>query len=292
MTTNTNTEALRHLQTLGFSEYEAKAYLGLLQNSPMTGYQLAKSSGIPRPNIYPVLDRLQQRGAVLRIEVEKGGVEYSALPASEMLARLARGLESDLAGAREALKEVKPALPAEYVWNIQGYSNVEGRARALVDGAKRTLLAGVWAEESSRLSSAFAAAQARGVATAILCIQGCADECGNCRGHVYRYQLSGAGAARWLIAAADDRELLVGQVLPNGDAVAVVTRHEALVAVGSGYLRNSIAVAEIVRSIGPRLRDLVDEKTLETLQGAWLATGGVPLLDHFLSAANRGIEPS
>ena len=33
------------LERLGFSNYEARAYLALLRNTPITGYQLSKLSG-------------------------------------------------------------------------------------------------------------------------------------------------------------------------------------------------------------------------------------------------------
>lgn len=33
---------------IGFTEYEAKAYIALLRLGPATGYQIAKESGVPR----------------------------------------------------------------------------------------------------------------------------------------------------------------------------------------------------------------------------------------------------
>lgn len=35
------------LKNLNFTEYESKAYLALLQESPLTGYAVAKKSGVP-----------------------------------------------------------------------------------------------------------------------------------------------------------------------------------------------------------------------------------------------------
>ncbi len=276
-------QSLEHLQALGFSEYEGRAYVALLQAGALTGYQLARASGIPRPNIYPVLDRLHERGAVVRVQV-KGGVKYSALPSEEMLSRLSRNVQSHLEEARLALRQVTAAAPSEYVWNVQGYDSVMARAEALVDGARQRLLVGVWAQESRRLSAAFARAQARDVEPTTLCIQGCPDECGGCRGRIYRYPLAGGAETRWLVAAADDAELLVGQVFADGGATAAVTRLEVLVAVGTHYLRNTIAAAEIVRSLGPRLAELVDAQALEALQGAGLATSGESWLQRIRTA--------
>ena len=47
------------LQKLGFGEYEARAYVALLQNRPLNGYELAKASGLPRANVYSVLQKLE-----------------------------------------------------------------------------------------------------------------------------------------------------------------------------------------------------------------------------------------
>src|SRR5262245_66664186 len=62
----TMTDAAALLQELGFSEYEARAYVALLQRSPLNGYELAKASGLPRANGYSVLRTLEDRGAGVR----------------------------------------------------------------------------------------------------------------------------------------------------------------------------------------------------------------------------------
>lgn len=275
------------LQSLGFSEYEAKAYVTLLQRGSLTGYQLAKASGVPRPNVYPVLDRLAERGAVVRVQAKRG-VRCSALPAEEMLARLSRSVETQVAEARSALAELETAASAEYVWNVQGYEAVLAQAEAVVDGAKDLLLVGVWVEESRRLGEAFARAQARGVEVSTLCIQGCPDECGGCRGRVYRYPLAADAKARWLVLVADDGQLLAGQVMEDGRATAAETTLEVLVSAGAQYLRNAIAAAEIVRSLGPRLSELLDPQALEAVRGAGLASGGASWFDRMLVAVEAG----
>ncbi len=48
---------LETLKNLNFTEYEAKAYLALLEESPLTGYAVAKNSGVPRSRIYEILDQ-------------------------------------------------------------------------------------------------------------------------------------------------------------------------------------------------------------------------------------------
>ena len=77
-------ELLDVVKNLGFTEYEAKAYLALLLESPSTGYAVAKNSGVPRSKIYEVLENLTSRGDVL---VSPGEPPlYRALPAKDLIA--------------------------------------------------------------------------------------------------------------------------------------------------------------------------------------------------------------
>ncbi len=58
------------LQTLGFSEDEARLYLALWESGPMTAGRIAQKHGVARSSLYGVLDRLVQKGIV---KWEEGG---------------------------------------------------------------------------------------------------------------------------------------------------------------------------------------------------------------------------
>lgn len=73
--------------TLGFTEYEAKAYVTLLQLGSATGYQIAKESGVPRSMIYETLNKLAARGAVLTQSFAEM-VRYAPVPPEELLSRM------------------------------------------------------------------------------------------------------------------------------------------------------------------------------------------------------------
>ena len=70
------------LMKIGFSEYEAKAYVALLRGSPVTGYQLSKLCGVPRSMIYEVLGKLTARGAAMTLR-EEGTTKYAPVAADE-----------------------------------------------------------------------------------------------------------------------------------------------------------------------------------------------------------------
>ena len=48
------------LQQLGFSQYEAQCYLGLLRQHPLNGSQLSTVCGVPRSMVYQALNRLEE----------------------------------------------------------------------------------------------------------------------------------------------------------------------------------------------------------------------------------------
>ncbi len=58
-------DLINKLSQFGFSAYEAKAYLALLQKSPAIGYEVSKISKIPTAKIYETLTGLKNKGIVL-----------------------------------------------------------------------------------------------------------------------------------------------------------------------------------------------------------------------------------
>ncbi len=82
MVTNTTTE-LAHL--LGLTDYEARAYLGLLREGPLTGYAVAKASGIPSSKSYEAVDGLARKGGATLLPGDPP--RHAAVPPDALLAQ-------------------------------------------------------------------------------------------------------------------------------------------------------------------------------------------------------------
>ncbi len=273
------------LKQLGFGEYEAKAYMALLQRSPLNGYELAKASGIPRANIYSVLQKLQARSAIVQLDT-KDGTRYAPISPRELTRQLSRQFQESLDEAEESLTKISVPAEAEYVWNIRGYSSIGEHARGLVEATKKRLIAAVWPEESQALAKSFAAAQKRRVAITTLCLAGCSEECGNCRGRIYRYQIAPDQRTRWLMLIGDD-QVLAGELGPGEEALAVQTRQKLLVDLTSLYIRNSIAVAALLGDLGGRLDPLISPETRAVLQSVGPSGEEMGWLEHTRSLLLR-----
>ncbi len=275
------------LRQLGFAEYEARAYVGLLRRSPLTGYELARLSGVPRADIYAALRRLEDRGAVVRVDTE-GGVRYAPVPPDELIARLHSRYHDLIEGARRALTELTAPAEHEYIWNTRGYPVLVDHARGLVRAAHSEVLVGLYPPEARALGPDVAGAEVRGVAVTTVCFAGCPEECGACRGRVYRYRVLPGEVVRWLIVITDQAEVLAGEITGDQDAIAVRTRQRLLIDLASWYLRNTIALAALVTDLDARLDSLLRPETRAILRALGPKGPAADLLGHLRGLLRRG----
>jgi len=268
---------VQQLQELGFTQYEAQAYITLLQHPPLTGYELARLSGIPRPSIYPVLQKLEERGAVLRAEGEHAA-RYSPIPVEEFLSRLQRQYRETLEAAGEALSRLQVRESDEQVWSLNRYPVMLELARAQIEAARERLLVAVSPPEAAALAEAMTAAEGRQVQITTLCLAECRKECGGCRGRVHRLPVAAdLQQDRWLILARDGEELLAGEIHPQEETSAVRTRQRMLVNLAAWYIRQSIALAAILQEagglggerLGPENRELLENLDTAGARPSW-----------------------
>ena len=256
---------IEQLQRLGFTQYEALAYVALLKENPLNGYELARQSGIPRPNIYPVLQKLEERGAVLRMDTPEG-VRYTPLSPDNLISKLNHQYQGVLEAASSALGEISTPASVETILNLRGYDTLLEHARLLLGSARANLYLITWPEEAQALGDALREAHQRGVRSVTLCPKACSRICPNCQGDLFRIPVSPAADSRWLVVVQDGVELLAGEIDPQHEAQGVRSRQEMLINLTTGYIQNSTALAQIVRDIGGRLDGLVTAQTLEQIE--------------------------
>jgi HTH-type transcriptional regulator, sugar sensing transcriptional regulator len=62
-----NATLIEMIRKSGFSDYEAKCYLALLERDSLAVNEIAKLAGVPRPSAYDVLEKLMDKGLVSAI---------------------------------------------------------------------------------------------------------------------------------------------------------------------------------------------------------------------------------
>ncbi len=212
-------DLIEQLTGLGFSEYEAKAYITLQRLRSATGYQVAKESGIPRSMIYQVLDKLIARGAVLTQSFGEL-VRYAPDPPELLLARMQNDYTERVTHLNASLQEVGAASfgPGQ-VWNIEGRRNILARAREMIENATREIAVSVGDDdELDNLVVWLRRAQARGIAPAVVA-PGPYDA-GDLPVRVHPHGLRMRQAVgHGLSLAVDGREALIGETDRSESAV-------------------------------------------------------------------------
>lgn len=269
------------LQELGFTDYEARAYIALLQENPLNGYELAKVSGIPRPNIYKVLQKLEEREIVIRADTPNSAV-YSPISPGQLTKRLGNRFKSILDAASEGLESVSKPGERDYVWNVESYDAVIGQVRTLIEQAQENIIVAMWQPEAKILNDVITEAIGRNIPVQTLCLQACPQECGFCCGTIYRYPVISSQQTRWLIAVQDEANLVMADIQvnkQNGDlsAEGIRTRQHYLGELASWYIRHSIALSSILGDTGDSITSLLSPETQSLLQSlspdedSWLA---------------------
>lgn len=127
-------DLIKNFENLGLSPNEAKVYLALLESHPITGYQLSKVSGILRPVVYEMLNRLVEKGGA---KVVKSNPDtYSPVQIYEFL----KNIEMDFSQARKNISDkLESSLfveESDFFWNVTGKKNIVTRMTEMLETAK------------------------------------------------------------------------------------------------------------------------------------------------------------
>jgi Cd2+/Zn2+-exporting ATPase len=249
-------ETIERLQSLGFSEYEARAYVALLQRSPVSGYELSKLSGVPRSMVYEVLGKLTARGAVLSLPAE-GATQYAPVPASELLDRLQREHDELIGATREALAMLSSGSDTDVVWNIKGADNILAKAQEMVGRASDVLRLALLPTAFAPLRSALGEAVARGVKV-VLYTTGAVELPGAevIAPVLSRDALDQAGALA-VILVMDGREVLISEGLMGDAARASWTSSPLLVFIAEHHLRTDLYLPRLLALLGDQAQEVI-----------------------------------
>ena len=117
------------LMEFGLTRQEATIYQCLLGEGKMTGYEVAKQTGISRSNAYNSLASMTEKGAAYLVE-EGNTRKYMPVPVEEFCKNRIRRME-------EARQWLKIHVPSEKT-HVEGYITIEG-ARNILDKMRNLL---------------------------------------------------------------------------------------------------------------------------------------------------------
>jgi len=255
-------DPVEKLVKIGFSEYEAKAYIALIRKSPVSGYELSKVSGVPRSMIYEVLGKLTTRGAAMSLPVG-GTTKYAPLPVAEYLDQLRREHSQLVADLRDELTAMAESPDLDYVWNIDGHDNVMTKAMEMIDQAENQIYLALLPATFTELRPVLAQAVSRGLRVVIytaaeLSLPGARIIVT----HVSEETLSQARGLG-LILVVDGAEVLVGESLAGTQARASWTGSPLLVFIAEHHLRTDLYLPQMLVMLGDKALEIIQEEDRE-----------------------------
>ncbi len=252
-------DSIDKLVKIGFSEYEAKAYAALLRESPVTGYQLSKLSGVPRSMIYEVVGKLTARGAAMTLRTGRS-TKYAPIPAAEFFDQLHREHEDLIDSLKDDLTAFASAPNLDYVWNIEGHENIMAKAMEMIDQAETRVYLAILPASFPALQPALGEAIERGVRVVIYTTTDL--DLPGAQVVVARVTEQTLGQARGLglILVIDGEEVLVGEWLTANQARASWTSSPLLVFIAEHHLRTDLYLPQVLALLGDRALDVIQKE--------------------------------
>lgn len=237
---------LKTLTKLHFTEYEAKAYLALLEESPLTGYAVAKKSGVPRSRIYETLDHLAGRGDIL---VSPGTTpQYTPIPAKELIKNRRREANDHFKLAEKSLAEFKQSShDRDNIWNITGRNEIIDKVKNCIATAQTRILLEVMEEEYEEVEEELRQATLRGVNVTIIAYGDISSDFAHVHLHYMGSAIKEEYGGNWIVISADDVEVVAGIVSLGTDSRAAWTRHVGLVMPITEVMIHDLYLMEIMK---------------------------------------------
>ncbi len=272
------------LRQLGFTQYEAQCYLGLLRQHPLNGSQLSTICGVPRSMVYQTLGRLEEKEAVVRTSGEPGEPQqYEPVAPTLVIAHLSARFQATCEQAEAELNALGETPPAEVVLNIVGADDILQRAAMLVRRARFRLCLMGGSRELAALAPDLQAAVARGVAPRIVSI----GPAPAVDGQIVTFLGENVSApTRFLIVVADRAPLLIATFPPDVRATAVLTENPLLTRLLSAFLNTEYYLVRVSNQhpalIGQMLEEVLEPEDRERYASI------LRFLDHQAQSARPG----
>lgn len=237
MNSITNNDTYEFLTKVGFSLNEAKVYVTLLQNKALNGYEIAKLSGVSRSLVYDVIERLLNKGFIIKSE---GAVNYYvALDYNKALEKIDNENRNNLLNAETNLKLLsKKDNDNEFIFNIRGFDKFIEKAKEKIKLAKKEISLSIWKQDFAFFRDELSKALRRGVKVYIFSFEDIILD----NAEIFTYKVKDASNLfpyRRISLIIDNNDTFIGENI--GDkSVSIYTKNQAI---------SSLAIDEIVLNI-------------------------------------------
>ena len=240
--------------TLGFTEYEARAYISLLKIQPATAYEISRESGIPSSKVYEIIARLLEKKIVLLV-IEKDKKKYIPIPPDEFLESRKSHFDKTLDNLKENLPEIRKNEGVSFIWNINEYEFLMDKAGRMIKNAETEVMLSVWREEFVILEKELEKADKRGVNIAIVHFGIPEKKIGQLFQHPIEDTIYEEKGGRGFTLVCDGKTGLVGTVSKNLNVEGAWSHNLGFITLAEDYIKHDIYIMKIVKRFDPNLKN-------------------------------------
>lgn len=243
------------LKNLGFYEYEAKVYIGLLSNPVSTGYELAKTSGVPASKIYATLQKLLAKNVVSLLTGEPQ--KYIAHNPEEILSRYRQNYDSLFDSLEKDFSNFKiDDHSSQIIWNLNSREEIFRFFREQLESCDTELLMSVWETELEEIEEDLEKSDNCGKNANIVIFGEKKLNFGNVYHHGRENLILRERGQRRMNAVFDNKHVLIAHFTPEGASSAVFTSNPSLVLLARDYIIHDIYTIKIAQKYGKEAQDL------------------------------------
>jgi len=219
------------LMKTGLTRNESELYVALCREGEVTGYELAKITGIPRANVYQALSALADKGGA-RV-IEGNPQKYVAVGAGEYCINKEREMQETLRIVRTEAPVLQTA-PEGYI-TISGYANILNKMRNVINQATQRVYVSMMAEEMQLVRDELVLAVSKGLKVVIITSEGMYVE-----GAIIHTIHKKHGQLRLI---ADSTEVLTGELTGSDQDVCLYSKNRPLIDLIKESLQHEIQLS-------------------------------------------------
>ncbi|MEJ6951584.1 TrmB family transcriptional regulator [Natronospora cellulosivora (SeqCode)] len=226
-------ELSKLLMNFNLTRQEAIIYISLTTNGEMTGYEVAKQTGISRSNIYTALANLVDKGAAYLIEDKAN--RYIAVAINEFCTNHIRKLEK----IKEKLVENMPDRQEDtggYI-TIKGKKNIINKMKNLIHDAQDRIYLSLREKTIKEILPELKSAIAKGLKVVII-----SNPTFNLKGATIYHHEKKADTIRLI---TDSNKVLTGDILKAENSTCLYSQKQNLVDLFKESMQNEIKVIEL-----------------------------------------------
>ncbi len=151
---------------LGFTQVEAAVYYALLENSPQSGYGIARQIEKSRSNVYQALKSLENKGAIVQVQ-GSSNKQYQAVAVEMMLEQKEREFKANRKRVADAFRDMEQQEDIQAIYYLQSMEQVFVKANEVINQTRKIIFIEAESHHFAKIEHSVRDAISRGVIVAL-----------------------------------------------------------------------------------------------------------------------------